>query len=1459
MDLLEKFSLALSGGKKIVSPVTIRNYKADIGSFIKWFEKQYQAPFDPLSISALTLNLYTRFQKDPNGFGLSASTSERHLSSLRKFFSYLQEEDLIATNPLQATGIQENKTTDPWSTKEFKDYLFVNKSSNHTIKNYINDIRHFMQWAQEVTGTQNAWNNKDKNVYEKLDTPLIHEYARRLVGEAKLSGKTVNRKLSSIRKYLSWKEEQGYGKRNIIAWERIKQSFEKNDPYSNEAILKQYNNMIGSEQSELMPTTTFPTDEFQYSSFAPLRLSQKTMQGLGYIFDLLITRPVAHFAIHGQRIAWKIAKKPVFLRTEASENKKIQNIPKSFYSPESISTKYLPWHKRLTHNLLYTRPNWYKKYHSYPIAHYFHFAILIVIMSAVGFGFYQSFFAKQSSNLPSRAVLSDATRTFAFEGQLTDSENNPITTAKPVTFSLYSTPIDNGQAPVWQEKDTVSPDIDGSFSIQLGGTSPIPQDVFTQNSDLFLGVSIGSDPELIPRQQLATVSYAASAETLQGLSPITEGGAGTKNVVLALDSSGNLAIGHAASPVFQATGGSFTLSGQSLILTTNVGSASNLELTPDGTGKIDIQKPIFNSTNNNNIPSAIGSVEIDDSLSVLATSSGQSAFTVNQNGTGPLISASSSATAKFTVSNDGSGYFAGNLGVGIQEPITKFHITGATVGKSLAIFNETGDQNILTASASGTTKFSLDRSGDIFSASGAKWQPLSDANNALNIANASGSVFTTFDSSNGRVGIGTATPGYKLDLTDNQSATVSALLSNTDTGSDADVLALKVGATTASTTNNFVAFLNGNNATIGSIQGNGSGGVSYQTSGSDFAEYYKKENPTEQFQTGDLVCLGQTGNATKCSSQTSYSILGVVSENPGFVGGSNHTNDTNYLLVALTGQVPIKVYGTIQPSDPLTVSQTTGVATKATQSGFIVGRALQGAKNTNQTQTSILVSINVSWYDPTIFLTNSGNISIVDQSKNNTVADYSVVNTTSNSIATTVGSFAKVFVADIETGIISAKSIKTDELFVKGQSLADYILTTVQNQKMVSPIADIDQIHTSLISPLDNSQIGVTLTNGVFGIRSSASSSGVLVAQIDSFGNASFSGTLTATDATISGKISTNSIEAEQNISKNLLSDAATISGTLHAANIIADNIDLPQSVKDSLLASLLASASANASENQTSANTDTIYTSYENLATSSATTKNGQNFLQGVTALGPSSFSDVSLSGQLSVGGQLVMTNRSIDVLGTTLALQPLRQGNFSVMNGLFLIDTDGNLTTEGNASFAKDVTVSQTLRAHLLSPIPGDDFTIRLASSSAQAEQSEGTTPSFVIQNASTSSILTIDQKGNVAASGSGSFQQILSKDFGIVRDAQADTSFTETVASSSAGTATITAGQTKRTIITPYVKKGSLIYISATSNTTGNTPYVARQSEESQTLGTVGSFTVEIPKSTSSDIHLNWWIIN
>jgi len=119
-----------------------------------------------------------------------------------------------------------------------------------------------------------------------------------------------------------------------------------------------------------------------------------------------------------------------------------------------------------------------------------------------------------------------------------------------------------------------------------------------------------------------------------------------------------------------------------------------------------------------------------------------------------------------------SATISSQLVVGTSAPTSSsfgnfFLTNSATFGKALAILNQTESQNIIAASSSGVAKFNVTTTGNIQSAAGALWQPIADTVNALSIANVAGTPFVAFDSTNGRVGIGTTTPVQKLQVNGN--------------------------------------------------------------------------------------------------------------------------------------------------------------------------------------------------------------------------------------------------------------------------------------------------------------------------------------------------------------------------------------------------------------------------------------------------------------------------------------------------------------------------------------------------------------------------------------------------------------------------------------------------------------------------------------------------------------------
>jgi hypothetical protein len=113
--------------------------------------------------------------------------------------------------------------------------------------------------------------------------------------------------------------------------------------------------------------------------------------------------------------------------------------------------------------------------------------------------------------------------TMIHQGRLLDRSGNPSTGSQSVVYRIYDSAT--GGTPIWTETLTVTLD-DGYFSTQLGATTPQTPTVFAGRTR-FLGVTVGTDPEMTPREPIGSVPYALVATNVVGdITPtsITVGG-----------------------------------------------------------------------------------------------------------------------------------------------------------------------------------------------------------------------------------------------------------------------------------------------------------------------------------------------------------------------------------------------------------------------------------------------------------------------------------------------------------------------------------------------------------------------------------------------------------------------------------------------------------------------------------------------------------------------------------------------------------------------------------------------------------------------------------------------------------------------------------------------------------------------------------------------------------------------
>jgi len=100
-----------------------------------------------------------------------------------------------------------------------------------------------------------------------------------------------------------------------------------------------------------------------------------------------------------------------------------------------------------------------------------------------------------------------------YQGQLTSpSTGQPVPDdSYEICFSIFD--VETGGTPLWQECQTVTVS-SGIFSVTLGETTALTGDVFS-GKPRYLGIQVGTDPEMTPRKKLSSVPYALRAENAE--------------------------------------------------------------------------------------------------------------------------------------------------------------------------------------------------------------------------------------------------------------------------------------------------------------------------------------------------------------------------------------------------------------------------------------------------------------------------------------------------------------------------------------------------------------------------------------------------------------------------------------------------------------------------------------------------------------------------------------------------------------------------------------------------------------------------------------------------------------------------------------------------------------------------------------------------------------------------------
>ena len=571
--------------------------------------------------------------------------------------------------------------------------------------------------------------------------------------------------------------------------------------------------------------------------------------------------------------------------------------------------------------------------------------------------------------------------------------------------------------------------------------------------------------------------------------------------------------------------------------------------------------------------------------------------------------------------------------------------------------------------------------------------------------------------------------------------------------------------------------------------------------GADLAEWYTAAD--QSIEAGDVVSLtGQKDpNNVPIIDKSKISgdrkIMGIISTKAGQELGLPAPDRR---LVALSGRVPVKIAPdspSILAGDLLTASNSyPGMATKAITTGFTVAKSLD-SWTPNTGVSKIDSFINVTWYDPEVFLTDAGQVYVsynisesvlaslgYDGAKNEIEsATYSLTDLSAGasaaagSLVTKVGQFASLSAANLSVGLISAKNIIADNLVVKNiftkQIKSDVILT----------------------------------------------------------------GNLTATDATVSGLLTTNNFVAKEATISTLYADRI-ISREGNFSEILTDKItslrdELRQIIADRQVESTPSAIYTASSTWDTSIATDSVLP-FRSFSEGGLTLDGNLVIGADLTLKGTATLNSVSVSNLLAVG-QMALKDNILETTASTLLIQPSGTGTISLLQNRLIIADTGEVTINGNLKVSGNLIASMLQAQKIEADLARFN---KVEAAEATIGKINVTLDLPAIATDSASLVIAV---GSSAPNSTSSASLISNATAGV---ASLPSGETEVVINNSRLTST------SMVYLTPNGStQNQVVYVKS--------KYVPQSSEA--LAQETSFFTIGLDSTLPTDLSINWWIIN
>lgn len=113
------------------------------------------------------------------------------------------------------------------------------------------------------------------------------------------------------------------------------------------------------------------------------------------------------------------------------------------------------------------------------------------------------------------ATAADVPHMINYQGCLTDTGGEALDTTVTMAFTLYNAATLGTQ--LWTETQPACSVREGLFNVLLGSVNAIPDSVFA-DTNVWLGITVGTDSEMSPRKRVVSVAYAYRVGTVDGAS-----------------------------------------------------------------------------------------------------------------------------------------------------------------------------------------------------------------------------------------------------------------------------------------------------------------------------------------------------------------------------------------------------------------------------------------------------------------------------------------------------------------------------------------------------------------------------------------------------------------------------------------------------------------------------------------------------------------------------------------------------------------------------------------------------------------------------------------------------------------------------------------------------------------------------------------------------------------------------